>query len=207
MRRWRLVLIAYIPAVLLLAAVVVQARRKGLPLSFFFSDIATTADVAFYAGIVSNVGVLLWSVAAVAACFGGSVLRVRGSDQRLARFLLAAGAFSALLALDDLFLFHETVAPYYIGIPQQAVLATYGVLAIAGLVTFADTIRRTEYHLFTLAVVFLGLSVVIDQASSLVSGEILWEDGTKLLGIVAWCVYFTRTAFVSVATLAGGENR
>ena len=28
-----------------------------------------------------------------------------------------------------------------------------------------------------------------------------------LLGIVAWCVYFTRTAFVSVATLAGGENR
>jgi hypothetical protein len=198
MRRWRLILLAYVPAVLLIAAAALQASRKHLPISFFFSDVATTADLPFYAGIVSNVGILLWTVAAVAALFGGSVLRRRGSDPRLARFLLASGAFSALLMVDDLFLIHEIVAPYYVGIPQKAVLATYGVLAMAGFAAFADTIRQTEYQLFAVAVVFLALSVVIDQAASLVPGELLWEDGAKLLGIVTWCLYFTRTAFASV---------
>jgi hypothetical protein len=201
MRRWRLVLIAYAPAVLLLAAAALQAQRKHLPISFFVSDVVTTADLPFYAGIVSNVGVLLWTVAAVAALFAGSVLRVRGNDRRLAGFLLGSGGFSALLAVDDLFLVHESVAPYYVGIPQNVVLGTYGVLAIAGLVAFADTIRQTDYQLFALAVVFLGLSVAIDQASALLSREVLWEDGAKLLGIVAWCLYFTRTAFVSVTRI------
>jgi hypothetical protein len=198
MRRWRLVLIAYAAAVLLVAAAAIQSARKQLPITFFFSDVATTANLPFYAGIVSNVGILLWTVAAVAACFAGSVLRLRGGDPRLARFLLASGAFSALLMADDLFLVHEMVAPYYLGIPQNVVLGSYGVLAMAGFAAFNDTIRRTEYQLFALAVAFLALSVAIDLASALVPNEVLWEDSTKLLGIVAWCLYFTRTAFVGV---------
>jgi hypothetical protein len=105
--------------------------------------------------------------------------------------------------LDDLFLLHEEVFPYYLNIPEKLVFVGYGMIISLYLVKFRKIILKTEFLFLILAFGFLGLSVIIDLlpiATRLLGnqGEFLLEDGFKLMGIISWFTYFAR---VGVAQL------
>jgi hypothetical protein len=53
-----------------------------------------------------------------------------------------------------------------------------------------------DYLLMLLAFAFFGLSILFDglQGRVALSNHHYFEDGTKLMGVVGWSVYLTRTA-------------
>lgn len=188
----RTALYALLPSCLLVAGLLVATWWKGLPFGLVSSDPVTTADLPFYAGLLSNVGVLLWCATSAIAIFVGTMLRTDARHRSMATFLLLSGLFTTMLLADDFFLVHEVVFPYYLGMPQRLLVGSYALLAIAWLAGFARVIARTNFSVLLLSLCFLGISAAVDQFSHL---HVAWEDGPKLLGIASWCAYFVQTSF------------
>ncbi len=184
----------YTAAVALLLALVVIRLQAGIHISYFTSDPSAIAGERAYIGLVSNVGILLWSAAATMCFFSFAVLRRRhANDRELSTYLLLSGLFTSLLLLDDLFLFHESIGRN-LGVSDSFVLVAYVIVGSLYLIRFARVVIGTEYLLLLLALGFFGISTIVDAIEGNYSGQQLLEDGPKLLGIVSWAVYFMRVS-------------
>lgn len=100
-----------------------------------------------------------------------------------------SGFLTIFLGVDDIFLLHEAVFPFF-GIPEKVVYASYGFILISWIVKFYTTILRTDYILLLMAFFFLGLSVGLDVFPLSNIDLYLFEDGFKMTGIVSWFFYF-----------------
>lgn len=205
-------LIHYGPFVLLLAAVAAVAAAcllTGLPASGFMREPQTIAGLPWHAGLCSNLTALLWCAAAASALLGWVVLRERQDQKGRGAFLLHFGALTLALMLDDIFLLHEHVYTWYLGVPEKAVFAAYLAASLYGFRAHAAAIRATEIRLLASAFVFLGLSLFIDAfqyrlEEKLGLWRIFFEDGFKLLGAAGWLGWLSRAA---VSELRGDERR
>jgi hypothetical protein len=122
----------------------------------------------------------------------------------LRSFLIASGAVSLWLGLDDMFVLHETAFPTYLGVPESVTLAVYAVVLLMYLLAFFQTLASTHYVLFVMAGAFFVLSVgldVFDPLSAL--GDYFVEDCAKLTGILSWLVYFWSTGAAAVRGAPG----
>lgn len=167
----------------LLAFLIASDTRVGNLLR----DAVEVGRVAVVSGFFSTLGVMGWAMAAGACFMAGWVLHIRG-DRRASIYPLATGLLAIVLGIDDAFLVHEVLAPRRFGIPENAVLASYGVLAGAWLIAFRDRWDRVAWLLLGLAAACFLLSFVMD---GLISGRILYEDGFKYLALwtfVAFCL-------------------
>lgn len=193
-----LLLIVYLPVIGLLFILAVQ---NAIPLDTFTRDTADVAKAPLFTGLISNLGILMWTATGSICIFTGVLLR--RSNNRIAHFLLASGLLTLVLMFDDLLLMHERVFDEHLGIPEELVIGSYG-LALAGiLLWWRRVIWESNYMLLILALFFFAISVGADigQSQLFDSGvatsetgfnelQILIEDGMKLLGIVTWLVYF-----------------
>lgn len=195
-------LLTFGPGVLLLAAVALQTR---VPIPVLMKDPLAVVPLTktcchFYYGLVSNLGVMLWSAGAAICLFACVLLLVlsrRGPD---VVFLGAAGVFTGWLGLDDLFMIHEDVLPFF-GVPQ---FVTYAAYAAAVALYFAVFWRQIFAHrpmLMALALLLLGASVVIDVVwHTDRAARVFIEDGAKFLGILAWNGFHVTAALKLGAT-------
>jgi hypothetical protein len=180
----------------LLGSMAYLGLRTELHLGDLTRDVASSAGLPFYYGLYSNVGVLLWWTAAV-ICIGSAILL--WPSRRLhepATFLLFAGITTTVIALDDLFQFHEDLLPNYLGLPEELFFAIHGLLLAVLLVRWRHLIMRSEWGLLLSALALFGTSVVIDALDLRVRGRFFWEDGLKLAGIVCWLGYFGRLSWL-----------
>ncbi|WGL16014.1 hypothetical protein PVT68_14710 [Microbulbifer bruguierae] len=182
------------------------ANVTGISMGTLTRDPTAVLKGAFYVGFLSNAGILLWSAAATICLFCGALLardfRARAKAYTSARFLLASGAFTLLLVLDDLFLFHEEIAPNYLHLRERYVLLCYALIMCIYLTKYWKIILQSDFVLFGFAAGFFMLSVFIDKNSfSWLPDRSLLEDGAKFAGIVFWLFYFSRTAFQAIATI------
>ena len=125
------------------------------------------------------------------------------------KYLLFSGLLTLVLMLDDLFLFHEQVLPIYLSVPKPVVIAAYLLIVPLHFVVFRRELIKSEAYPLIWACGFFAISLFFD----LVPSEYLpfiWrlknyvvEDGAKLLGILAWFVYFSR---LSMTALAAGRH-
>ncbi len=165
----------------------------GVPLAKLTRDPATVTNSAFYVGILSNLGVLLWS-ACTAICFFGALLL--NSDQKFRRstvFLFFSGLVCLLLTLDDAFLLHEEVFPTYLKIPEAGVYLLYMVILAGFFFYFLPDLLSTDYLLLIVAGFFLGSSIFIDAVLPFSNAETFIEDCLKFSGIVFLLGYFSHT--------------
>jgi hypothetical protein len=135
----------------------------GAPLSDLTRDPTSVTHSKFYVGLLSNLGVMLWTAAATACFMGAFILSNDRRFHQSAIFLFSSGALSLILTLDDLFRIHETVLPRYFHISETLVIAGYLLLSLAYLAYFFRQILTTDYLLLILALLFLGLSMAIDK--------------------------------------------
>lgn len=149
---------------------------------------------AWYAGVISQLGAIAWTTAGVAALFGGWIARIAGRLDA-SHFLFAGALATFVLLADDLFGFHAALLPQ-IGIPK--VVAEFFVVAPAGMwiLRFRRDILRTRYQVLVASVFANVASGVIDV---LVKPDrydfaVLFEDGAKFLGVLAWATYFGMTS-------------
>lgn len=159
------------------------------------ADPAELVGFPAWYGAFSHLAVLLWTSTAAICLFASRV----GRRGEVARFLLASGLLSSVLALDDLFQLHEDVVPTHLGLAEPWVVAVEIAIALWIGVRFSDAILEGELWLLVLALGSLGASVLIDLWGP--SGvDLVYEDGLKLLGIGAWLGYHAGLAAAVVAT-------
>ena len=195
--------ILYLPAFGLLVLVALASYISGVPVSKFTGDPALVMRAHPLVGVVSNIGVLLWSATVTICFFSAAHIRRKDEMRELYLFLLASGFFTMLLMFDDLFMLHDELFPEYLHFPQNLVYLVYMGIALFYLFRYRASILKTDYVLFFLALGFFALSVGMDfvqpnKAHALLSAHYLFEDGFKLLGITGWLGYFARTAFRAV---------
>lgn len=175
---------------------------KGVPIAYLTQDVTVVGDVAFYAGFLSNAGIVFWCATAALCLFSAFLLADARPREEQRAFLLAAGALTALLALDDLFRLHETVFPSLAGIPEHAVYAVYAGLGLAFVLRFRATVLSRQARILVVSMLCLGTSVALDAFPMPGVDPFVLEDGFKFVGIVSWFVYF-----VHACALALNEQR
>lgn len=177
--------------------------QTAVPVERLLRDTITVAEIYpdcchVYDGLISNFGIFLWWAAASITGFAALVAASLSARTYDILALTMAAVFTAWLALDDLFMLHESVLPL-IGLPQPATYALYGAIAIA-YIALSWRVVLTAFPMFLLmAISMLGLSVFVDIMAEHDLGAIsywlqanlrtsfLLEDGFKFLGIGFWC--------------------
>ena len=160
-----------------------------------FLDPAYANGGPWWTGLVSQLGVLGWTTAAVSAAWAGWIARHTGR-RSAARFLGRGALASLVLMVDDLVGVHSmfwALGPLGKPFGLALVLSPVG----AWLWVFRTDIRRTRWVLLVGAFAGNALSVVADTlGNGSVSNEAaLFEDGPKFLGILAWATYFIASTY------------
>ena len=180
-----------------------------LPAYALFGDARSMAELPYYAGWMSDAGVLLWWSGA--SVLGFAALASAARDPALARWLGAGAALTALLALDDVLLLHERAIPELTGLPQVGTYAVYAGLTLTWLWRWRRRHLDGERALLVAALALFATSVALDALPRGLrpwgEAHALVEDGAKWLGIVAWTLWGWRTAFAAVARAARGTTR
>ncbi|MFP4299965.1 MAG: hypothetical protein ACLFT0_19310 [Spirulinaceae cyanobacterium] len=213
-KHWQL--LTFIPPILLLLAVGLAKVLFQLPIYELMGDTASVAKVHPFTGLISNIGVLLWCGAATICFFVAGALR-RTRNSKKVNFFLASACLSTYLLIDDFFLFHEELAPNYIGISQDIVVVLIIIAVLMYFFWFRRIILQTRYGLILIAAGLLAASIAVDTILKpwlLGLGEwrSLIEDGAKLLGITSWLSYYMNTAYQFLFdnfgnSLANTENK
>ena len=209
----RTALLLFLPAALLLSVALVQ-RWVAIPV--LFRDVTVASGAPFYAGLYSQLGALFWCSAAAICLFSWTVIRRESGTGDWPAFLLAGGGLSAILLIDDMFLFHDAILPMLISRPQLTTYLFYLIASVAFFLRFRRIILRTDYLILLTALAFLGISAGIDsfaerligdQEDALLSYRVFFEDGSKFMGIVAWLAYFAGTCAKRMTMAPGGADR
>ena len=191
----------WLPAIFLIIVLGIIGLLTDTSGTSFMRDPAPTMGVSAYIGLVSNIGVLLWSSTAAICIFSYALLRNSLENKDLKLFILFAGLITGYLLLDDFFLFHEQMSDR---IPEAVIFAVYIIVVLCYLVRFRTKILRTEFSLLLLAGILFGLSLAVDVLHDMAifmylgNMRVFIEDGFKFLGIVTWFTYFARTCFLSL---------
>lgn len=205
--RLRYALVAgFVPAVLAIVGVYALSKLTATPVNWLTRDPADVTKTGFYIGVLSYLGIMLWS-AATATCFLAAYLlsRHKGLRQPMI-FMLLSGVLSMGLAFDDAFMLHERVFPRHLHIPEIVIFGAYLVICVGYGVYFFRRILLTDYLLLALALFFLGLSAGMDQVLTFSNLETFMEDSLKFFGIVFWVIYFARTAAATIQNSLVSEN-
>jgi len=158
-------------------------------------DLAELA-VPHYAGIVSNLGIILWCSTGAVCFLVYTSTRCLTGPLYPPRFFLWSGLITALLLADDFFLLHERALPLAFSIDEKYIFAVYGLCTALYLVAYRATLLQTDYLLLVIAFVLFGSSLVVDIVPYRIMPQPhFFEDGGKFAGIAGWTGYYVRTGF------------
>ena len=182
---------------LLLMALILVHCMTGIPFVQFTADPPATFNYNSFFGYISNIGILFWCATASVCFLSAAILNVRRDQREMVKFLVCFGALTTVLMFDDLFMFHESIAPWYLHVSEKAVLIVYGLYALVSFSHFRKIVLTNDIHFLVLAACAFGSSVLIDQISEVYyfPGEYLFEDGAKFIGIASWLAYFVDLSF------------
>jgi len=179
---------------LVLGGFVVLGELVDRPFRYFSKEPVETLGGPGYVGWLAHLGSVVWLAGGASALLAGAVLRLE--RRRGAGFLLAAGALTAALVADDLFLLHETVYPA-LGVPEEVVYATYGVLLVTVAARWRHDVGRHDAALLALALALWAASVgadVVQETRGALPHHHLLEDGLKLVGTALWTTFLVAAA-------------
>lgn len=187
--------------VVVFAVALLLAQATNTPPARFTRDPQQIAQLSPFAGLVSNLGILLWMTSVATCLFTAGLLR--RMNRRDFWFFLAFGLFSLYLTLDDFLVIHEAIHRYIAWMTETVFTASQVALVLALMVLFRRRILKTPFILLTLALLFLGASTGIDNLMhhEVESIESFIEDSLKFAGITLWAAYFMSTAYYSVTPL------
>ena len=110
---------------------------------------------------ISDLGALLWCVAAT-VCFFAAILLRNNQAKDAYQFLLYSALLTTYLLFDDFFQIHDHYLHYKLGISEKITYMVLGIASISLIVKFRQTILRTNYSIMLLGFGFLAISVIAD---------------------------------------------
>lgn len=154
-------------------------------------------------GLVSNVGILCWSIGFSICLFCYFLLS--NSRHPDSRFFLQSGIFTLMLTLDDFFLIHE-------GPQQRYVLAFYAIFFSYFFIQSRKILLSSDSFLFWMAVTFFMFSAIVDLVPLVRSivgivplARVVIEDSLKFLGIVSWSGFLAQYSFDTLNRVLTGK--
>ncbi|MDO1451402.1 hypothetical protein Q0590_34320 [Rhodocytophaga aerolata] len=193
-------------AILLVAFLGWVSVHLGIPFNSFTRDPAAIFHANPFMGVLSNLGILLWCVAATCCLFAFLLRKQHQHFQAFSSFYYYSGLLSCLLLFDDLFMLHEEVFPHMLGVPELAVYGSYFILILLYLLVFLKRILQTHFLLLLVAFSFFAGSVIVDLLPVFPFPHLL-EDGCKFLGILSWAAYFMHSSLNHVKTAVTSHKK
>lgn len=200
----------YTPVCLFIFFVWLLTENTSISVYELVADPNAVANTPPYTGIVSTLGIL-FLCGAVSICFFSAYLVkiANKSDKKWRLFLQASGYFVLLLLVDDLFQIHENFSTLLFGaeanislfnrklqnLLETIVFGFYGSLLVFYIFYFRKLIYRTDFLSLILTFCFFGMSATIDILFENIKGEMILEEGFKLLGIISLFTYYTRVCY------------
>ena len=162
-----------------------------------WQDPQVTTRTAFYLGLGSNLGVILWGATVAILLFTWFALGAGPVRTASGRGLLAAAGLTTLLLADDLLLLHDRVFRYEWRIPEHSSMAAYGVIGLGCLLIAFRLIRESpDRLLFASVIVLFAVALVVDvvdETETTITGAGVLEDAAEFLGVVGWLAFWSRT--------------
>ncbi|WP_241212202.1 hypothetical protein [Vibrio scophthalmi] len=195
-----ILLMVYIPVVSLLIFSVIMSVKMGIPFEVLSKDPLSFSGANPLTGVLSNIGIIIWSGAASVCLMTALLLNKYGYPSNRGLSLFFAGMISLVLLLDDCFMLHEVIYPQWLGIPESIIMMTYALMLLAYLYLFREKILSADISLLLVFFVMFGLSAIVDFVlpSTLLSWHFVIEDGAKFIGIVSWFSYHTLICFTEI---------
>ncbi|MGI5125649.1 hypothetical protein ACQEVB_02425 [Pseudonocardia sp. CA-107938] len=178
-------MIAAVAAVIVTALASFYADLLGIEFRDLSREPVTVVGAPNYSGSYANLTITLWQVPASCALLASGLLRRLGGHRSDAAMLLYLGLITAVMAIDDGFLLHETIRAQF-GISQKIPPVLYTVAILAVLWVYRHRLRWTILA-FVAAMGFWGVSAISDALDSVgVDMPLLMEDGAKMVGTAVW---------------------
>ncbi len=188
-----ILLIVWLITLLSLLLGIYASTVKDIPLESFTKDPTALMNAPFYLGFFSNIGIMIWSGAAMINLFVAYQIKDNPKERENFLFILFSAFITLMMTLDDLFQLHEFVFPNYFSISDNAVYLTYMNIFLLYFIYFRKRLLASEFTILGLAFFFLGLSTIIDVLPLPIPKDTFLEDAIKLFGIVTWFIYYFRT--------------
>ena len=196
-----------------LIGIVIVGVFLGVKFSAMTNDVAAIANIHPLSGFLSSLGILLWWASATVWLFTASLMQKSRETSGLA-VLVFSGLLSMYLAFDDLFQFHEHLAPVYFRVSEKAVYGLIAFVTTLYLYRYRRLLCREDAILLLLALLFLSGSVLCDTALKpwlrrFEDWSYLLEDALKWVGICFWtafCLFRCSQVLRSVLPVAPRES-
>ncbi len=176
----------YAPVVILLGFIGLHNST-----AIYTRDPQSLGNLPSYAGLLSNIGIILWSTAVAIAIFTAFLV----TEKQL--FLLQAGALSALLGLDDVFQLHDVVLPNN-GVPKKLGLTILGILIVVFLIRWRTMIRDTSWPILALAIASFAIWAIVGAGTGAFEGRGFLQSSYKFVGIVGWVTWVVLQSYRAV---------
>lgn len=165
---------------------------SGQPVSLFTRDVFSIAEIPVYAGLYSNLGVLLWGATCVIALYTAWIAGDRLGWGRERGVLVCFGALSGLLMADDFFLVHEWIAPEFLAVPERVVFGLYAAFLAGSLLVFRRALLERRPGWLAVALTLFAASTGMDviERPPAPAWHYFAEESLKLIGIAAWFLFF-----------------
>lgn len=173
-------------AALLLGAAYYVTTVTDRSIDVLLRDANAIAQQPNYFGALDHAEVLLMSGAGWISLFAATLQR-----DRSALFLGLGGLLSLLLALDNLYMLHESSWRFHLN--EQIVFGFYGLMLVLLVVTSLRRFLNTPFVLLGIAIFLFMVAVLIDALPLGSMPAPAWlEDCLELVGVCFWSAYFVK---------------
>lgn len=189
----RMLLMIVGAAVIPLVGIAVARILLPIKLPDMTRDVAAIAGIHPLSGILSSMSILFWWTSGTIWLFAAFLRRVCLGTPGVG-LMVYSGLLSTYLGLDDLFQFHEYLAPTYLKVSEPVVYCLLAFAVVFYLYRYRRPLQRPDGVLLLVALALLSSSVVVDVALKpwlwrLKDWSFLVEDGLKWLGLCFWTAF------------------
>jgi hypothetical protein len=160
---------------------------------------------SIYTGFLSQAGILIWAAVSSICMFSSYSLPRFTRYRQVKNFLLASGLLTFMLGIDDAFLLHEKSSAYF-GFSEKIIYIFYIFCICLYIYKFHNVIVTTEYDLLMIAFFCFAISIILDTFEPSGINPYLFEDGTKLIGIISLLVYYFRVGITRLHQIFSERN-
>jgi hypothetical protein len=190
-----------------LFAILVIAVKSGIEPSDLSRDYSGVYHLEPYVGMLSSLGIFIWCASVTLCWFSWYFLRMRNPNSGRKNFFFVSGLITAIIAIDDLFQFHEVIVPDYIGIHEVSFYIAYTFILIVFNIKYVNTLMNKYFSILITSYFFLAISIVFDVFfEEIVPFGTYIEDGLKFMGIALWSAYFFKTILVELSGAIAEES-
>lgn len=187
--------------------VLVIAVKSGIEPSDLSRDYNGVYHLEPYVGMLSSLGIFIWCAAVTLCWFAWYFIKLKNPDSGRKNFFLISGIITSIIAVDDLFQFHEIIIPDYLGLPEITFYITYIVTLFIFNIKYINMLMNRHFGWLLVSYFFLAISIVFDMLfENLVPFGTYFEDGLKFMGIAFWSTYFFKTVLQELNGSIAYEN-